>query len=596
MNNDERQSLFGEFFNERKVWDLAADPDPFLRRAVYKLAVSGILAQKDLLDIRLMSVTMLNCGLSVDQTGSSYEYAKVLASLTAASPAIWTEFCKAIGKNLAIRKLCQYLKKGSLGSSTDYWAQVAILLKHVPLDIVVSDSEIEPGKDSEDTPVSLFPILKALHEGIVSKAEPRTNPFEAWNTYLDVLERLSASLTSINGRDHVARTWLIPLIRQYIRPSPDEAGWALLTTWNQDICIRSSRLLLRISKQSFEEAWYQISDSLIGDLQTSLPEQANEYLKCHDLISSNFMRWHSLQASILQHEKLSFLPNLISRNVATELKVAVQVLRERSGKPYSAAILLQSAIKTLPGIVRHHEETMKTIVDFVDHDVPGLLLSPSASHLITMLWLLNGFIEVGSVCEAGINILRSSPNSNAKSTALQGLVSSEFLTQAAQTELLSAIIEESLDKALKGQESYWDVFLAGLSNPAAPEKLVNRLLTNLTIALSVEEEQSASLHGLELALKQDGQAVKSFAMSSDGSNLLSKLLFLIDSADEKTSQEAQSLSLAIEAVVSNEKEGNYAARSMINVINQGLHVTGPDSISYVLLCFLDHRLNRILST
>lgn len=532
---------------------------------------------------------MLISSLSINQSGSTLEYVKTLSSLTAKSPFIWTDFNLGSGKKAPARKLCHFLRNGSQGGPSEYWVHVATLLNQLPLSILLYGSEEDQSKGEEGFTKPKFPVLEALHDGIINRDEPRANQIAAWDAYLGALDRISSSLPDQSNRDNLAKYLVMPMVKQYVKPSSSESGWTILGIERQNICARAFQQIFHISKMILHEGWHQLSCSMIEDIRTSLPEQSEDYTKSHDSISANIERWYSLQAAVLGLEDSDDLEALAAQTVASELKTAFSVLREREGKPYSAAALVQNAIISFSQMVRHHSEISTLFVDFAKRDIPKLLLSPSAPQLIVTLSLLNDFVDVRLICESGVQNVRDAPESSTKLSALQNIFSSTFLARSAEIEALASLVKENLIMALHGDEARWNLVSAAVGNSVAPSELTDDLLGCMADGLSIDQEVSLSLQGLELVVKRNSQAIKDFARSRNGSKLLSKLLSLAESSDFDLSQKAVKLNAAIEAIISNDKDSIHAAKSMVEIISQGINIARPNALSYVLYTWIFYR-------
>lgn len=579
---EKHKALFHKFLNQRTLWSFTENSDAFVRRAVYRLAITSTLKLNDQLDLGTLSTAFLTSSFSISQTGSALEYIRTVAFLTAKSPFIWTDFDLGSGKKAPARKLFQFLRRGSQGGPSEYWIQVATLLKQLPLSVLLYGSDCDHNKNMEDIVKPKFPVLEALHDGISNRDEARANQAAAWDAYLGALDRISSSLPDQTNRDNLAKYLVLPIVKQYVKPSSSEIAWTIQGLEKQNICIRAFHQILRISQTIFHEGWRQLSTAMIEDIRTSLPEQSADYMKSHDSISANVERWYNLQAAVLGLENSDDLEALAVQTVASELKAAFSVLREREGKPYSAAALAQNAIISLPRIVQHHGEINILFIDFAKKEIPKLLLSPSAPQLIVTLSLLTEFVDVRLVCESGIKFLRDSPESSEKLSALKDLISSSLLARAAEIEALASLVKDNLIMALHGDEARWDLISAAVGNSAAPSKLTDDLLVCMIDGLSIDEEVLPSLQGLELVVKCNNQAIREFTRSGIGSNLLSKLLFLTESPGFDVSQKALKLSAAIEVIGSNDKDSIYAVKHMIGIISQGINIARTDSLSYVL--------------
>lgn len=571
------------FLKKKEVWKFASDPDPYLRLAVYRLATTTFTKSTDSVDLRIISDNMLTSSLNISQAGSAIRYVTTLALLTSKSPAIWTQYYSGSGKKSAVRKLCQFLRRGSQGGPPEYWGQVTTIIQHLPTSVILTELEV----DSEivkaqklGTPVEL-PLLEALRGGITSKEEPKDHHSAAWNTYLDVCSYLLKQSASQNYRDHLAKSSIAPLVSAFVIGNPVDLEWTILGSNQLSISVRAFCQVLHVSLEIFQEEWRRLSSLVIENFQTSLPEQSKDYKASQDLISGRIGRWYKLQSTILKEQDSEVVRSLISTTLRSEIKASTSTLRDRNGKPYSAAAILVNATELLPELLRNCSQTTELVVDFSHEDVPKLLLSSSAALLITALGRLEDITNVCSIYEAAIRDLRDAPESTAKLSALTGLVSSPFLAKSTKSDALTILVKESLEMAKHGDESRWNLVMAALGNPDAPRDLTDVLLADMTNSLSTEEDITACLEGLQLTIERNAWVMKDFAQSKHGPNILSKLLFLAESPDITIREKAHTLITALETILSSDEGCNSAIDSVLEIISQGIETAGQDSLSYV---------------
>lgn len=570
-----------DFLKKKEVWKFASDPDPYLRLAVYRLATATFTKSTDSVDLRIISDNVLTSSLNISQAGSALRYVTTLALLTSKSPAIWTQYYSGSGKKSALRKLCQFLRRGSQGGPPEYWGQVKTMIQHLPTSVILpeleGDSEIMKAQELGTIPA----LLEALRSGIMNKEEPKDHHSAAWNTYLDICSHLLKNSPSQNYRDHLAKSSIVPLVSAFVISNPVDLDWTILGSKQLSISVRAFCQVLHVSLEIFQEEWRRLSSQIIENIQRSLPEQSKDYKASQDLISGQIGRWYKLQSSILKEQDSEVVRSLISTTLESEIKASTSTLRERNGKPYSAAAILVNATELLPELLRNCHQTTELVVDFSHGDVPKLLLSPSAALLITALGRLEDITNVCSIYEAAIRDLRDTPESMAKSGALAGFVSSPFLAKSTKSDALTILVKESLVMAKHGDESRWNLVMAALGNPHAPRDLTDELLADMTNSLSIEEDITACLEGLQLTIQRNARVMKDFAQSQHGPIILSKLLFLAESPDVTIREKAHTLSTAIEAILSNDEGSNRAIDSIIEIINQGIEIAGQDSLSYV---------------
>jgi hypothetical protein len=570
-------SLLGQ----EQLWDHASNSDPSVRRAVYRLLVAALAKQEDALNMTIISHKALTASLHINQAGSAFDYSKALASVTVSCPDVWTRYYNGSGKKVATKRLCQFLRKGSQGGPSEYWLQISSLLRHVPTEVLLGKSDSEPNAASSDAPESILAILEALHDGITSRDEPRTNQGVAWNVYLDVSVHLQSILEPSEESNELLEYCVLPLLVQYIKPSQISSKWTVPGSQQIAICFRAFEQMVKGARDLLEKEWHQLSATIVDDIRTSLPEQSKEYIEFQKSLSAESSRWYNLQAFIFKENASDSIRSLLTSTLFVELQSAVDTLRARNGKPYGAASTLESGIRLLPELVLRHEQTQKAIADFVLNDIPGLLLSPSAPYCIDILNHVKGVLDVRQTYRDAIIKLREAPESTAKTSALQRLISSPSLNQSGEAELLASVIKYNLEQLMSNDSKDWALVMAAMGNPVVPTELISSLISSMADGLSTDEKTPAGLHGLELTAKINRHVMKSFTLSKNGSGLLSKLLRLSESPNDDISRQANNVSIAIDAILSEEKGFGHATRSIIEIINQGIVTAGADSLSYV---------------
>lgn len=529
----------------------------------------------------IISRKALTASLHINQAGSAFDYSMALASVTVNCPDVWTRYYNGSGKKAAIKRLCQFLRKGSQGGPSEYWLQISSLLCHVPTEVLLGKSDNEPEAASSDAPESILAILDALHDSIASRDEPRTNQGVAWNVYLDVSVYLQSILESSEENNKLFEYCVLPLLVQYIKPSQISSKWTVPGPQQITICFRAFEQMVKGARDLLEKKWHQLSATIVDDIRTSLPEQSKEYIESQNSLSAESSRWYNLQAFIFKEIASDSIRSLFTSTLFVELQSAMDTIRARNGKPYGAASTLESGIRLLPELILRDKQTRKVIADFVLNDIPGLLLSPSAPYCIDILNHVKGVLDVRQTYRDAIILLREAPDSTAKTSALQRLISSPSLDQSGEAELLAPVVKYHLEQLMSNDSKDWTLVMATLGNPVVPTELASSLISSMADSLSTDEKTPTGLHGLELTAKINRHAMKSFILSENGSGLLSKLLRLSESPNDDISRQATNVSVAIDAILSEEKVSGHATRSIVEIINQEIVTAGADSLSYV---------------
>ena len=575
----EQKRLYRQIVNTDTVWKFSTHGDAFVRRAVYRL-LAGVLETSldDLLDFSILSNNVLQASLNIDQTGSSQDYVTTLVRLTTRFPKIWTEFYHESGKKSAHRRLCQYIRKGSQGASPEFWNQITSLLELLPSNIIHPEREPDPACGEGE--LKSFPVLKALQDGIIRNGELRMGSIEAWRAYIHLVELLRSSLASQEARNQLWHSSLIPIIGQYVRPSSENVEWSLGISEGENVCVLAVEMVWCHAPDALEEVWRDLSSSIVRDLQTSHPEQSKDYRKSQDSIALEIHRWYSLEGTVLRRGLSKNIEHLFDDTAITELRAAIDILKNRNGKPYSAASVLDSAIHFLPEATLFQERTKGILLDFCHRDLPHLLLSPSSSYIVRFLSGLSTFSDTQEIYEDSVKILVQAPNSDTKHEVLRNLISLPLFGKPSISTKLLNVVQESLQHILEGRQDDWTLVEEAIDNPTAPDELKNNLLVMMTKSLSIERQAEAGLRGLEVVLKRNRRTMQSFNATSKGADLLSKLLFLTESSNGRVEKHALSLYTALQAI-SSQDDVSQTRKSLVKILKRGLDTADSTSLSYV---------------
>ncbi|KAI9877231.1 MAG: hypothetical protein M1830_004467 [Pleopsidium flavum] len=564
--------LYVKLFNDTKLWKFSSHHDAFVRRAVYKLLHVVVSGQRAAVDFGILSTTILAEALNIDQSGSAYDYSDVLYVLTKTKSEVWTDLYT--GKKPAVKGLRQFLKKGSQGGPHGYWTNVERILCYIPSSIIAPTW----AGDGEQLLVAKE-LLEALHDGIIK--EPRVNLPVAWNTYVATAARVSTMLIEEQDRQRLLQAAIAPLFEHFILPKQELSRWSIgvspaLAT---GIIVKAFQNTIKLGGyQLLEQELQRCAESLIEHIKTSHPEQSRDYAKSQDAVAAEANRWFSLTAEVSRDASEIVKQILIEPSVSL-VEGAMEVVKARNGKPYGAAATIEAAMRLLPSVLMANANALEAMTKFLNEDVPSLILSPSSPYLITALCAFEGRPRFEKARDAVAQALLRAPDSPARNAALKRVVTTSALQNSAHSIELDEVILGTLRKAMKGHEQSWGLVIAVLDSSMTPHPLTDQLLAAMTESLSVDLETSPALHGLDLATKHNGKAIRKFSTTADGSKLLSRLLFLIESPIDDIAHQAATVSVAVESSLSNDKGLSHVSRSMIEIINKELDGAGPTSLS-----------------
>lgn len=569
------------FIAEEKVWELASHSDAFVRRAICRLLAAALDYHIEALDMKVISAKLLASSLAIDQTGSASDYARALASLTQYCPEIWTQHYTASGKKSSSRRLQQFLKKGSQGGPPTFWVHIGSMMSNVPSELLTLEQHDDAAEKEAPIEKQSQLMLRAILSALRNRNEPSMNLASGWTTYLSVFERVQGLLADESTRCQHLRDFILPIVTQYIKPSQEGSDWSVAKTYQNQLtlCVKSFILVWNGAKAILYDQWVKLSEQLVGDIKTSLPEQSKDHLQSQNLISAEASRWFSLEGGVLKEDDSESIRALFENTSSSILTTAIESIRSRNGKPSGAAATLVAALQLAPQLLYGNAELEPLIYGFIQKDGPNLLLSPSVPYFFTLLDLLYGKMDIDQPYQAGLRSLKAAPDSPAKLRALTSLLSSPFPAKAGNTALLQSLMNDVLDSAISGDESRWNLVQIALQNSAAPVGLVDSLLVNLAADLEMDDKVLGSLRGLDIAVRSNNNAIKIFGTSSGGAKVLSRLLFLGESPDEDIAQRAKALSSVIQGSMSGHEDLNKRTQSIVEIIHNGLNTPTASSLS-----------------
>ena len=557
QNDASGNAKYAPLLTNKRLWEFAYHQDAFVRRGVCSLVILYATRLPSELDWKVISTCFLGKSLHISQLGSTRQYAEALLAITQAHPSIWTE--EYDGKTTACKRLFQYLRQGSQRGPESVWPILGQLIQRIPLEVWRSQSK--PSIDEANA------LLAALHEGVSNPEEPRPNASAAWSTYIDTCFWV-ADLLKVDQENLFAQA-LTPLIYQYVEESSDRSQWRPPAPVTLRICSECFvQLWNRNGSKLIGRTWNALADHLVETMKLSLPETSREFKASQDSVIAKAKRLGSLQIEVTK--RIPESRQLTEEANARVFEAACILLKTRNGKPYGAAGVVQEL--PLASSTRLPDEFLKL-------DLPRLLSSPSGERLVTILLeYCRSSPAFQTSLDATINVflndanLRSTP---AYGTLLRGLSNTEMVHHGG----LEETVLKDLRSLLNGETSDW-TFVRDLVNNSSSEKgqisrlasagCKARVIEEMMNALSIEDEQEAALQGFEAILSQTPTAT---GQPSYVSELLSKLLLLADSPDERTADRAAYLSSRVKQLAGSQGS-DIVARSTSELIIQQLAGTG----------------------
>lgn len=582
---NKQQTSMNNILQQEKVWQLSYHDDPFVRRVIYKLLQTSVSKVPKSLDLKIISSCVLASGLHINQVGSTLEYVRALRQLTSFAPDVWTEHYSAPGKNTATKRLCQFLKKGSQGGQSEYWNELGALLRQIPSAVLAPS----PTKSENEIDARLVTI-DAFHDGIVAKDEPRSNQSIAWTEYVEYSRNTLYHYLSDVEREQLIRVAIAPLFHQYIKPKVELTRWTMPTAQQRLICVKVVQHIMD-SQSIFTDVWQQNSAKVVEDLQLSLPEQSKNYSKSQEDLSTTAARWYGIQSVVSGKDVPEFAISVVTETFLSELKAAVATLRNRNGKPYGVARLIETAARLAPEVVFQSAEIRNLLSKFAQDDVPQLLLSPSATYLVEFLQYLENYLEVNAIWKEALRLLIGAPETTYKYNALQSLYQSAYLVNWANNEALRSMISSTLQQAMEGgTRERWNLISTIIANRHAPTSLHVELLSAMIGGLSLPNQREESLDRLETTIRQNPASIKEYSASPNGPAFLSKLLSLTESPNDIIAEKAQKVNNVLEAISSTENGLSQASETMVEIVRRGINLADAESLSVLAIVELARKL------
>ncbi|KAF2730124.1 RING zinc finger protein-like protein [Polyplosphaeria fusca] len=562
------QADYEVLLGDSKLWAFASYDDASVRRALHRFLKSCISKQPNAVqtNIETISKAYLAGALHSDQTGSALEFLDAIVSLNQLCPTAWTEHYTS--KTPVERRLRQFLKKGSQSGPREFWNRLVELFKTLPQEILPMN-----GPDAAE-------LLNALHGGIVKKQQVRLDLESALGAYLQITALVSASLPEEDQRKLLPEL-LLPAVSQYLDPKPETSQWEAFA--NAPKLVAQVMVTGQMPDLLCEE-WPRYVQKLVDDIRTSAPEQSSGYETSQASLIHRAGRFSILQQLTLDLESSAPLRSAFEEGCAAIVTEAIGVIKSRNGKPYGAAGVIAELLRQNPALVLSNERTKATLEAFLRGDLPTLVLSPSSSNLVDILYSSAELSGSEDSWKSSLKNALEADETMAKNTALDALLASpripaSFGLAASDSELLEHI-KSKLHEALVGSVE-WDWFsriLRSLSPSTTDD-----ILSTMTQSLSLIEQTPSALQGFRQINKHNPSLMEKFITGSKGADLLQNLLVAAENPDDEVAQEAAIFRTMLISKTDSKK-------SIYNVIQQGLLDASQTSVAVETLIDLARQL------
>jgi hypothetical protein len=460
--------------------------------------------------------------------------------------------------------LRQFLKKGSQFGPRDYWTRLEQLIQAIPKDILPTNAA-----DAAE-------LLSALQSGITRKDEPKHNHEAAFGAYLETVGILSQRLPA-EDKSKLLEEMVLPLITQYLQPSPETSQWAFPPNAT---ALLSKALQAEGIGAALADRWSQFAQKLIDDVKTSAPEQSKDYEKSQTAVLQHATRFAALQEQVLNVESLAPLQPILSQSCALIVAEALNVVKNRNGKPYGAAGAVAALLHRNKSIISA-TQTGTDLERFIQDNISTLILSPSSKYLIDILYTMTESSIFKNAWGAALKAILDESDSPSKIKALEALLTSTQIPASFDLATfdpeLQDYVKTSVREAVEGTAE-WDSFNRMLQSRAKilSSQTTDDVLAYMTESLSISQRAPYSLQGLRQIVRSNPSLLRDFVARPEGSKLLQALLLASESADEEVSQAAAAVGASIQTILSSNSD---TKQSMYDLIQQGLKEATETSVS-----------------
>ena len=568
------QEAYNTFLSgNRTLWGFIASNDAFLRRAAAQLLSVCLDKQSQIIegDLEIISHAFISVGLRSPQNGSGVQFLQALNKLTQKFPTVWSTVYK--GTMSPSARLRQFVEKGSQRGPPEYWQIFTSLIKNLPADILPKDLG-----DAVD-------LLKAYRHGISSREEARTNASAAWAGYLEVVKQLRSGLSDTSGSEQLLPATVFPVFEQFLRPAPEQSSWSM---GNNTVLLARAFSICRLSEHSqhqnsLEKEWWLLTELLTTDMLTSLPEQSKDYNKSQTAVVAEAYRWFELQAEIIKSPELTDSVDdtikFLAGPCSSVIIKALDVISNRNGKPYSAAGILEVALRITPKLVSTVSSTQEAIASFLHNGFPKLLTSPSSDYLIASMFafgLLPGQEEsVKGIWKIAVHGLVATPDISQTTNAIRILISNHEVSQLAQEDLhLQGYLLDHISKVVQGQLDEWTVYESAITFDSLSTETASSIMSVIIHSLVKHDN---ALRALEFISRKRPRLLR-----IEGGTYLAVmrgLLLLVESPNPGVVSRARALKSIIEKADTATSDSDQTSFPILEIIKENLENIGPQSLS-----------------
>jgi len=385
---------------EKTLWTFAFHPDPFLRRAVYKLLQDALEKRPQWIssNLDMVSTALIMKASAKFEAPSVNAYLEALVALTKQFPEAWT-LAKPSKKKTALTQFVYFVEQGSQLAPPSYWDQVSSVLVLLPKEIF---SEKESARN----------MLNGILSGIKAGPEPRTHVMAAWSCFWDVCYRfLELQLAWPGFDDFILQQSIFQVYEGYIAGIKPKERYII----SQDdgvaaaVCgnglVRLDRLGKDIATKVLNDVWKKVEGlavNIVKAERADTTENGASLRKCGEA-------WTRLVAGVLKElpkngvvyeavvkSNVAILAELVESILATNgIYYAFSLAGSRDthrriGKAVGAAIFFENLLAKVGAELLQDKGSLEITWDFLLGKFPSILEPETVEHL------LEAFVSYGT--------------------------------------------------------------------------------------------------------------------------------------------------------------------------------------------------------
>ncbi|POS74868.1 hypothetical protein DHEL01_v206744 [Diaporthe helianthi] len=545
------------------AWAFAAADDTHVRKTVYQLLQLCAESHWGLIvsDVSRIGNILTSDALKKPQVGSAADLFSTLTTMTRKEKGVWGT------KKSPLARLGAFIEKGSRGGPPRFWRALDELLAALPSESLL--------------PGDLATFLKSFRMGLSRRDEARSNAPYAWMAYLNAVSRFIPRIDS-GSRAEIIKDHVFPLTDHYLFSADRQEGWsvsgeiAIISQAYRVAALSRDPSILKL----LDTEWDRLAQVLIARISNSLPEVSKEFEASQKKLAEDGARWFSVVSTIQKDVKAvptqstsDEIPDHTQAASRGVIHNAADLLRRRNYKPFGAAAILQSAIKSTPHLFNASDASYlpSLIPTESDEDMQKMLSSPSAPSIISCLGPLGQqnpdryrtlwSATIGCVLEMG---------DREKADSYVTLLISDVSAKPLARDLLALqdYIKTRVLASVRNECHSWALFKSALQYDALSEASLQDVCSQLVDALGSENE--SSILALEIMLRS-----KPASLSENDAlhlTLVTKLLSMMEVTDPAVSSRATQLRSMLEGHVD-------AQPSILSIIQDNLERPGPGSLA-----------------